>query len=178
MLKSWIQSDLGNRNITQPFRLLVLLPKKYLKTSLFCSLFIDAMITSTTVIRESNKCLIAVFVFLCWPDMREWGIMLTELLRMCECVQYCDITPPRHIIQWWIMPALLIRWDSNLARLEIKTSFQSCWMMWKRWKHSWILFCPCLISGIKFPCYSPNKHFPNFANNHSLLNCVEAFNLV
>ena len=113
MLKSWIQSDLGNRNITQPFRLLDLLPKKYLKTSLFCSLFIDAMIISTTVIRESNKCLIAVFVFLCWPDMREWGIMLTELLRMCECVQYCDITPPRHIIQWWIMPALLIRWDRS-----------------------------------------------------------------
>ena len=113
MLKSWIQSDLGNRNITQPFRLLDLLPKKYLKISLFCSLFIDAMIISTTVIRESNKCLIAVFVFLCWPDMREWGIMLTELLRMCECVQYCDITPPRHIIQWWIMPALLIRWDRS-----------------------------------------------------------------
>ena len=98
-----------------------------------------------------------------WSDPNVW---------VCPILRYYPLSC--HIIQWWIMLPALIRWDSNLTPwLEIKK-----YVALRGKNKKKLLYFRCLISGIKFPCYSPNKHLTNFGNNHSLLNCVEAFNLV
>ena len=118
-----------------------------------------------------------LFVFLLQPNNVREKTLWECWLIWSECVSVSNIAILPPLVSHYSMMDYAGRSHKMRRQLDAITRDQDVILFFRGNSKKKLLFCR-LISGIRFPCYTPNKHLRNFGNNHSLLNCVEAFNLV